>query len=287
MQSESNTFWVRGYLPNGFNVSFTIATTPETAYDDAMRFTTALLAQGLTIHEPGLEPGQKREAISQIVMGRKEDGTLFMDMYSANAQLVNRMLSRAYFDNDKPELAETFQKFSGYALNQNHKLWTRKGPVVRGESPDDDAYLITLPRPVYAVATVNPDYVEPVGTGTSKIARWKIVRFDPMTDAPPAAPAANPYSPKTDAPKKDTADLTLATTVVIKEDVKKNRYLAVLNAENNPLGVTATRQVFTDAGYDTNSWTGVGTRIQLDPPAVVFTETVNNAFVVTAVAKAA
>lgn len=201
MQSDSNTFWVRGYLPNGFNVSFTMATTPESAYADALAFTNALLSQGFRVNEPGLEPGQKREAISQIVMGRKDDGTLYMDMYSTKFDLVNRMLSRVYFDADKPDLAETFQRHSGYALNRDHKFWIGENPITRGKKADTDAYLITLPHPVYAIAEQNPDYVEPPPGQMPKMAKWKVVHFEAITEPGQPAPAVaastgNPYATK-------------------------------------------------------------------------------------------
>lgn len=282
MQSESNTFWVRGYLPNGFNVSFTIATTPETAYDDAMRFTTALLAQGLTIHEPGLEPGQKREAVSQIVIGRKkEDGTLFADLYPAESKLVQR-ITRVYFD-PNTEVTDTFQKFSGYSLSQDHKIWGRNNPIKRGENKEDDAYLITLPHTVSVVMEQNPDYVAPPPGQMGTTKRWIVKRFEPLSQStpPPAAPAAQPTG------NPFAVDPTLATSVVIRESKAKQMFLAVLNAKNAPLGVAASRKLFADAGYDTQSWTGVGTRIELNPPARISTVTTDGTIAVVAVAQAA
>jgi hypothetical protein len=278
MQSEGNTFWFKGWLPNGVPGSFTLAINPEYAFEEAMEFTNALLAKGVTLHEPGLEPGQKREAISQVVMGRKTDGTLWADLYSAKAQLENRMV-RCYFDADKADVADTFQQASGYSLNQNHKFWIGDAPVRRGKNIDADAYLITLPRPVNAILYQNPDFVEPPEGQMPKMAKWKVSHFEPTTDTPTPAPAGNPYATKPDAP--------LATTILIREGKDKKPYLTVLAANNQPLGVTPTRKIFTDAGYDTNAWTGINSRHELNPPAVVTTEIVSNSITVTSVAKAA
>jgi hypothetical protein len=283
MQSESNTFWFKGWLPNGVPGSFTIAINPDTAFEQVMEFTNTLLAKGVTLHEPGLEPGQKREAVSQVVIGRKEDGTLWADLYSPKAQLENR-IARCYFDADKADVTETFQRYSGYSLTGQHKLWVGENPVRRGKKADADAFLVTLPNPVNVVIFQNPDYVEPPAGQMPKMAKWKVSHFEPLSQStpPPAAPTAaqptgNPFA----------VDPALATTVVIQEGKNNNRYLAVLNAQNKPLGVSTTRQVFTDAGYDTNSWTGVGTRIPLTPPARITVEAKDNAVTVIAVTKAA
>ncbi len=87
---------VNGWLPNGARVYFNIPIrSPETAFDDALAFTNALLAKGFRQTEPGLNDGEYREQIGMVGRRNKtnSDGSIspVIDLYAAAAHLKHRL----------------------------------------------------------------------------------------------------------------------------------------------------------------------------------------------------
>src|ERR1041385_5034037 len=119
--SDKPTFSFKGYLPNGFPVSWTIPVTDDmSACQYAVAFTNGLLADGFKLDAPGLEAGEEREVIVTVMRRAKpKDETVIIDFYTEwgagnEEPFGTYKYQHLYMDKDKPEMIADFLKFSGF-----------------------------------------------------------------------------------------------------------------------------------------------------------------------------
>lgn len=215
MESNSNTptIWFNGWLPNGAKVSFTLPVNLDTAFEEALAFTNAMLAKGFTQSEPGLEDGEKREQIGYVALREKtnNDGTItpVLDIYVNNDRMKFRFLA-VYLDTD--EDIKAFETVSG--------LRVVNIPVNPTDSPPDrenKKLVVKLPHPITAIYKENPNYDESSAEKKPKryFERWDGVTKVLPLDAPAVDGAqSNATVPNFNAPQKDDESLPVAQNAV-------------------------------------------------------------------------
>lgn len=150
-------FGVNGWLPNGAKIFFNIPIrSPETAFDDALAFTDALLTRGFSQTEPGLGRGESREPIGSVGLRTKKngDGTTspVLDLFASAAHMKHRYMP-VYLDT--PEDIAAFESASGLKLSNI--------PVTEGKAPaekDNTRLVVKVLKQMSVVYTDNPDYEE-------------------------------------------------------------------------------------------------------------------------------
>lgn len=150
-------FGVNGWLPNGIKVFYNIPIrSPETAFDDALAFTNALLAKGFVQTEPGLGQGEHKELIGSVSRRNKKntDGSITpaIDLYAAAAHLKHRYMG-VYLNT--PEQIQAFENASGLKL-ESIPVNKAKAPAER----DDEELIVRVKKPLTVVYSNNPDYDE-------------------------------------------------------------------------------------------------------------------------------
>lgn len=159
-----------------------------------------LLTAGFSVNVPGLNAGQKLEAVGAVSRREKADGTPIIDLFAASEALQWKLLS-LYFDTDD-EIA-AFETATGLKLKQI-PLYASDGAIKR-DSPRAAQYIVKVARPTEIVMEANPFY-NPDEQDISKrkpkhvFAGWKSDTPRPTSPTSPSstppAPAANGASGK-------------------------------------------------------------------------------------------
>ena len=208
--------WIKLFHPAGGGVQVTLPVPPApfTQTQAQAMFTNVgtLIAAGFMVNLPGLEEGEKREAVTHIVRRRKaEDGgssVPVMDIYAGG----NFRVLSVYLDNDKPELVSEFVDLLGPLAR--FKVYPSNAPLERGKDTETDREYVVpvLDRGVNIVYKANPKYDEAEADRLKaenkayKVPKRIFVRFEGAAaatapvPAPAAVPAATPASTATPAP---------------------------------------------------------------------------------------
>lgn len=186
MEQATPNFWVRGYLVNGFQISFTIPITDITdAYAEALAFTDKLLADGFSMDAPGLEAGEKKEAVGYVLRRQKDsDGTPIIDLYLAQEKTTFRFL-KVYLDT--PEDVKTFEAVSGLQLDT---LPLYEGDRLERDGGDKSKrYIRAVAKPFNVVLSANPHYNPDESDVKKRKPKYLFVRWETAN-----APAGDNHS---------------------------------------------------------------------------------------------
>jgi hypothetical protein len=179
----ASTIWMRGFLPNGRQLSITALPTDDFAVliQRAIALDAAMTAAGLSIREPGLSEGELRADVYHI--SRREfgdDNIPLIDLYQETHDFA---FLKDYLNNATEITA--FETATGLKLDSMPINPTRKSAAQRSDKHEGQ-YVVTLPRPVSVVYKHNPKH-DPKETDVSKKKpQYLFVRW---ANAPQAAPA--------------------------------------------------------------------------------------------------
>lgn len=116
----------------------------------------AALDAGLVLDQPGLEEGERKDAVRWVVKRIHDNGngteTPIVDLYPDNEQLKFAVLSHYL---NEPAHVEAFEQASGLQLNQL-PAYIGAGKLERGASRQTDAMIIAAPRPFNVCSKPNP-----------------------------------------------------------------------------------------------------------------------------------
>ncbi len=275
MNENIPTMWVRGWLPNGFQVSFTLPVDTQTAYDTALAFTNGLLARGFRQTEPELEAGEESEVIVTVMRREKpSDGTPIIDFYPAwgaggdepfgTYKYVHKYL------NDDDEIA-AFLAASGFKALADIPLYD--GQVSLKRTPGKrHAKETPVPTPF---KVVRKQGAEKTGSDGKLYRPWELVRYEPAaTAAPPSAPVQAPAQPAATEPELKTATFmvyAVQTREAASEDGKNTIFYQM--PTGNEYVYAYSRDVFRAAGIAVNdSWKKPGFAMRFDKPLEVKAE---------------
>ncbi len=198
---------ISGYLPNGVRVFFTVNVDLANAYGEALDFTNRLLSQGFSTNAPGLKQGEDRFLAARVVKREKFDqrrnrNVVIIDLYTDHGKF--RELG-VYLNDENEEAA--FEAAAGVKLAAL-PLCENEAPFkLDGDLSKANRYLRPLPQPLGVVREPNPGYVE---GGDTKKSKWKFVRWDIGTAAPPASvPPVPPQTVNGNPPAADEGKLTV------------------------------------------------------------------------------
>lgn len=189
------TMWTTGYIGN-VKVSFAFPIRNELeAYAQAKAITDKLIADGFTLHEPGLDAGEVKEQVGYVSRRQKknDDATItpIIDVYSPNEAMKFKFIS-VYLNT--PEDVTDFEKASGHKLSSL--------PLVPGKAAldksDDSGAVVKVNQVTYIITKPNP-YFDPDEKDISKMKpkhtfiRWETAAAQPKPEAPqPVSPATVP-----------------------------------------------------------------------------------------------
>lgn len=193
------TMWTTGYI-GSVKVSFTFPIRNEMeAYAQAKAITDKLIADGFTLHEPGLDVGEVKEQIGYVSRRQKknEDATItpIIDVYSPNEAMKFKFIS-VYLNT--PEDVAAFENASGHKLSSL--------PLVPGKAAldksDDTGGVVKVNQVAYIITKPNP-YFDPDEKDISKMKpkntfiRWETAATQPKPEAvtaviPATLPAGEP-----------------------------------------------------------------------------------------------
>lgn len=182
----ASSIWMRGYLPNGRMLSITALPTDDFAsiIARAIALDAAMVAAGLSVHEPGLNEGEQRESIAYVVRRAKlnDDGseTPVIDLYPE--KLSFKFLT-IYLNTKDDEHA--FERATGLKLT-DIPYCNFKAAIERGKDGKDDLnYVRALPAATGLIWKNNPRWE---GENDKKHPKRLFVRWADIAAAP--APAA-------------------------------------------------------------------------------------------------
>ncbi len=244
--------WIKLFHPAGGGVQVTLPVPPApfTQTQAQAMFTNVgtLIAAGFMVNLPGLEEGEKREAVTHIVRRRKaEDGggsVPVMDIYAGG----NFRVLSVYLDNDKPELVSEFVDLLGPLAR--FKVYPSNAPLERGKDAETDReYVVPVSdRGVQIVYKANPKYDEAEADRLKaenkayKVPKRIFVRFEKDAAAaiatvpvpavvPATTPANNPApAPAAGSEEKILTDLGYPTERVYLNGEKVNGNIAEQDA---------------------------------------------------------
>ncbi len=205
--------WVKLYHPAGGGVQVTLPV-PAFAFSEEQARAmfgniSLLIGAGFMANLPGLEEGEKREAVTHLVRRRKkeDDGsyTPIFDVYTGG----NFRVLSVYLDAEKVE--ETAEFVSLFGVMDRFKVYPSAAPLERGKDAENDReYAISVTdRGAYIVYKGNPKYDEAEAEKAAaekkayKVAKRVFVRFERggSTAAPAAPTNGNGHAaPAADAP---------------------------------------------------------------------------------------
>lgn len=268
--SDSNTFWVTGYLPNGVKVSFTIALNSlADACKESTAFTDQLLAQGFRISETGLDTGEQSYTITHIARRVQpgKDGkpdTPIIDFYHDDLAFSGL---KTWLNT--PAQIASFEQWSGISLAAVPE-YDGTAALKRGERAALDAkYIVALAPGKRVIWKHNPDYTE----GSKTEAKRIFVRFDGIAAAAPAPTNSNgnskPAQQDQDRDGNVTAEgqIAIVTNIIPRVSKKNNTYYDLITDSGKKV-VAWSRDVFRDA-WNVEEWTENNKSYALEPHAEI------------------
>lgn len=222
------TMWTTGYI-GSVKVSFTFPIRNEMeAYAQAKAITDKLIADGFTLHEPGLDVGEVKEQVGYVSRRQKknDDATItpIIDVYSPNEAMKFKFIS--VYLNTSDNVAD-FEKASGHKLSSL--------PLVPGKAAldksDDTGGVVKVNQVMYIITKPNP-YFDPDEKDISKMKpkntfiRWETINAQPKPEAasaglPPSVPASEPDY-EVEARRKAATALDNELITIFKADYTSN-----------------------------------------------------------------
>jgi hypothetical protein len=170
------------------------------AYAEALAFSNKVIADGLLLNEPGLEPGEIKEHVGYVARRQKknDDGTTtpVLDLYSPHEAMKFKYLS-VYLNT--PDDVTAFEVASGLKVN-GLPLVAGKASLERGDE-ETDKFIIRVVNPsLFVIMKPNPRYDENSDEKRPKrlFVRWE---YTGEIQRQPAPQPPQPTLPATETPK--------------------------------------------------------------------------------------
>lgn len=195
MNEQAPNVWMKGYLPDGRQVSITA--TPGSDVNAlvslALSLSAAMTAANITVNLPGLEPGENKEQIVTVMRREKPaDGTIIIDFYPAWGDGGDEPFGTyKYFHKylNSPDEIAAFLEVSGFKNIEAIPLYDGQSPLKRTKGrahPKETA----VPTPFFVVKKQGD---EKIGSDGQPYRPWELVRYEKSSNgthpAPPTAPA--------------------------------------------------------------------------------------------------
>lgn len=214
MNEQTPNVWMKGYLPDGRQVSITA--TPGSDVNAlvslALSLSAAMTAANITVNLPGLEPGENKELIVTVMRREKPaDGTPIIDFYPAWGDGGDEPFGTyKYFHKylNSPDEIAAFLEISGFKNIEAIPLYDGQSPLKRTKGrahPKETA----VPTPFYVVKKQGD---EKVGSDGQPYRPWELVRYEKSSNGTrPTPPTQTPGVPSQNGTHESGGDTKVVT----------------------------------------------------------------------------